>query len=308
MARRATWIVLLALLLAPILGDGGVPVFAQDGNGDESATPVGVSTSSDESADETADETAAEPTETPTLEPTATPTEEAIPTEEPAPTQEPTATSEPSPTATTKPTKTPTETPPKATATKQPTGTATPAEDTKVQAQEATATKTATKTAATTTADLKVTLSCRTDPEKITITNNGPAAIAVRSIGSTYKPTSAEPFAVSVKVSPGKSKIFRAGPNATGDFVLSKQLIFTNSVWDQEGVSIVTNVGTITRKCPAAPPLTKDQIKIKVNCTSDPETISITNNGELPLTVKSITTLYSPTPQEPFVMRRTVNP
>jgi lipoprotein-anchoring transpeptidase ErfK/SrfK len=117
-----------------------------------------------------------------------------------------------------------------------------------------------------------------------------------------------EPVAVNKSLSPGNTQIWRSGPGATGNFVLTKQAIFTNSVWDKEGVAVNTSVGTVTVQCAAAPPVTKDQIAVTINCTSDPEKIRVTNNGYRAIQVVSIGTLYSPTSKEPFTLNYTINP
>jgi lipoprotein-anchoring transpeptidase ErfK/SrfK len=45
-----------------------------------------------------------------------------------------------------------------------------------------------------------------------------------------------------------------AGEEATGNFVLTKKYILTNNVYEREGVKVVTSAGTITVRCPEAPP------------------------------------------------------
>ncbi|HEY7032728.1 MAG TPA: L,D-transpeptidase [Thermomicrobiales bacterium] len=299
MARRATWIVLLALLLAPIVGSGAVaPVFAQDGNGDQTA----VTDSSDATpdADLTEDQTGeATPTDT------ATPTEESTPTEEATPTDEATATETATPTDEAIPTQTPTNTPtPTSTGTpKGDVGTAEATSKTQVKSQDVTPQP----TLVTTVDDIKVRLNCRSNPEKITVTNNGQRSIIVQSIGSIYSPLKSEPFATNKKIWAGKSRDWFAGPTASGVTMLVNRLFLNDSAWEKEGVVIQTSVGEVTTHCPKAPPTTTAQIKVTINCTSDPEKIRVTNNGFTAIVVKSITTLYQPTASEPFVVNQKIS-
>ncbi len=297
MARRATWIVLIALLLAPILG-GTAPVFAQDSTGDETATTVEAPPA--EESEATPEETAADPIETPTEEPTptaaTTPTEEATATEDVTPTGEPapaeeTATTEPSPTVSTEPTEA-------ATPTKAATPKATATEDTAVKAQGV--------AQGVTTADLVVTLNCTSAPEQITVTNNGAVSVVIRTIGSIYRPVSWEPVTVQKSLGAGKSYTWLAGPTATGANALTNQLFLTNNVWEQEGVVIVTSVGTIRQQCAPEPPVTTADIKVTINCVSATETISVTNNATRAVTIISIGSTYRTVTWEPVVVNKSL--
>lgn len=82
-----------------------------------------------------------------------------------------------------------------------------------------------------------VTAYCYSSPERVTIRNNRRGSITVRTIGSTYKPYSAEPYAVYRTLRPGKSMTWRA-PRA----------IFDNDA-STEGARVRTSVGTITDRC-----------------------------------------------------------
>jgi lipoprotein-anchoring transpeptidase ErfK/SrfK len=292
MARRATWIVLLALVLAPIFGAGAIaPARANE------PPPDGTPIIADQAPpDNVADE--ATPTETPTDTPTETPTVEPTPTDEPSPTATASPT-EPSGTATTAPTATT-----EATSTASPTATSTA----EVGAAEV-ATSTPKAKATVTVNQITVTINCTSEPERIRVTNNGAASIVVQSIGTLYSPLSVEPIAVGKSIGAGGTRQWLAGSTATGSNVLINRLILTNSAYDKEGVVVHTSVGDVQVKCPAKPappPVTKDQVAVSINCWSDPERIRVTNNGKSTLTVNSIGTLYNPLGQEPFKVNKTI--
>jgi hypothetical protein len=63
---------------------------------------------------------------------------------------------------------------------------------------------------------VSVTINCTSNPETIKVSNKTSKAFTVKSVGSLYQPRSGEPYAVSVKVNPGSSVTFKAGPAATG--------------------------------------------------------------------------------------------
>lgn len=325
MARRATWIVILALVLMPLLSGGAGPkAFAQDDSGVQTVQTVDGSTTSEETPDDgnatngnatdgnatdgnvtdgnvtdgnetdgntsTGNETdgnvtdgnstdgnaTAEPSKTVTTEPSETATIE--------PTSEPTTAA----TATTAPTSTKTATPKP---TKTPAG---------VKAAEVSA-------ASVTTSDIVVTINCTGQPERVRVTNNGDASIIVQSIGSIYGASSKEPFTVNKKINAGKTYEWLIGPTASGSNTLYSNYIFTNTAYDNEGASVQTSVGTITKRCPSAPPTKLSDIKVTISCTGDPEKVRVTNNGSQSITVYTIGSLYDKKSYEPFVVNKSIS-
>ncbi len=282
MRRHIVWAVVAVLVLAPLLGSVRVvpPAFAQDPDqawlapDDQDATPTeSGSPAAEVSAADDATPVGAEASPSSTNAADATPSTEASPS----------ATVE---TPTESPTETPTETP-AATPTDTPAATATPA---------------------VTIDQLALTINCTSNPERIRVTNNGAVAVIVQSIETLYAPT--EFFQVDYRLPAGGTRLWQAGSAATGSFVLSPKLMLTNSAYDAEGVRVVTSVGTLETRCPAAPPppppVSLSDIKVTINCTSEPERIRVTNNGQGPVVVISIGTLYAPTSAEPFPVNATL--
>ncbi len=75
--------------------------------------------------------------------------------------------------------------------------------------------------------DVSVTVSCRSNPEKVTIRNNRAGAITITSVGSTYQPRSGEPYHVNKRLDSGRSITYRFGTGA-GANKLTNQFIFDN--------------------------------------------------------------------------------
>lgn len=92
-----------------------------------------------------------------------------------------------------------------------------------------------------------VTISCRTNPERVTITNRRATAISVISIGSRYQPRQDEPFEVSRRLGPGARVTYRFGPS-TGPNRLSRRFIF-NDTSRREAVRVRLPGGVIVKPC-----------------------------------------------------------
>lgn len=103
------------------------------------------------------------------------------------------------------------------------------------------------------TSDLAITLKCGAYAETIRVTNNGSGWITLNSIGTLYDPISGEPFTVDRTLRPGASALFSAGAGAQYGTILTTNYIFTNSVYERDGVRIGTNVGTVTKACDKKP-------------------------------------------------------
>lgn len=102
-------------------------------------------------------------------------------------------------------------------------------------------------------ADIVVTVSCRRQTETITIANTGGRSIFLNSIETMRDPVRGEPFILEERLRPGRTVVLSMGSQATGR-VLTKDAIFTNAAYDQDGLILGLSIGTITRRCPAADP------------------------------------------------------
>jgi hypothetical protein len=101
--------------------------------------------------------------------------------------------------------------------------------------------------------DLSVTLDCRSFAESIRVTNNGSGYVRVKSLATDFDALPSEPFHVDVLLRPGKTSLFQAGNGAKYGTILTHNYIFTNSVWDQDGIRISTSVGKLTKSCDPKP-------------------------------------------------------
>ena len=100
---------------------------------------------------------------------------------------------------------------------------------------------------------LKVTLNCLSTAETIRVTNNGAGPVLIKGLATMYAPIADEPFAVSRNLKPGHTAIFQAGADARYGTILTKSYIFTNSVYDQDGIRINTSAGKLYKRCPPKP-------------------------------------------------------
>jgi hypothetical protein len=95
-------------------------------------------------------------------------------------------------------------------------------------------------------AAVKITLSCYSNPEKTTITNNSASSITIKKVGSTYQPYSYEPITVNRSLAPGAKVTFQSGNAATRN-VLTRNYIYNNNGLD--GAKVVTSIGSFTKRC-----------------------------------------------------------
>ena len=93
---------------------------------------------------------------------------------------------------------------------------------------------------------VKISLSCYGHPEKTTIKNTGATAFKIKTVGSTYRPYSFEPFTVNKTLSPGKSITYQTGYSASSN-VLTHDYIYNDN--GQDGARVATTVGTYTKHC-----------------------------------------------------------
>jgi hypothetical protein len=283
MARRFTWLLLFALLLTPLLGTISSPAtaFAEDETPAEVSEPAAEGTPG---ADVTPVETA---TETPTDVPSETPTVTETPTDVPS------ETATPSETPTEEPSATPTETP---------TDEASPVvEPAGVGSVD----------------DLVITLKCNTTPETVRVTNTGTDTITLTGFATLVDQIGDEPFALSRNLKAGQTAIFQSGHGAQYGTVLTQRFIFTNSAYENEGVTISTSAGDATATCDPKPapvdpvvsnPGKLSDLTVTLSCRTYAETIRVTNNGTGYILLKAIATYYDPLSDEPYHVDRVLKP
>ncbi len=105
--------------------------------------------------------------------------------------------------------------------------------------------------AAAQTGTIAVSVSCGSNPERTTITNNTNQALNLSgfTLSSINDPRSNEPFALSGTVAAGASVTFQTGTGATAN-VLTNQFIYDNEAAN-EGARLGTPFGTLTVLCSA---------------------------------------------------------
>jgi hypothetical protein len=307
------WLIVLSLVLLPVASVGASVASAQaatdatpgshvpettDTPADQpvvttdTATPDVTATVEEPSATDT--ETAGDPSATATESETAAPGETATGTENATATD--VATDEPTIVATDVPTETPVATDtPKPTIT--PKATKTPAEDSTFSTAQVT--------------DLVITVSCRSDPETIRVTNVGAANITLTGIATYSDPSADEPFSINRVLKPGNTAIYQSGHAAQYGTVLTTHYIFTDSDYDAEGVSIATSAGTAVKMCdprPAPPAGQLSDLKVTLDCLANAETIRVSNNGTGWITIKGFATYIDPIADEPIATNRVLKP
>jgi lipoprotein-anchoring transpeptidase ErfK/SrfK len=111
----------------------------------------------------------------------------------------------------------------------------------------------------------------------------------------------------------GRTVIYRSGAGATDGTILTKSYIYTNTAYENEGVSInIESLGTITKQCPPKPPAPvkpkPSKLTITITCNTAPENTTITNIGEGPVTLDKLWTSYKPLSSEPLTLNKVLNP
>ena len=113
-------------------------------------------------------------------------------------------------------------------------------------------------------------IDCTSNPERVLVTNNNSQSIRIISIGSTYQPTSAEPFAIGDSVGSKVTLSYSSGSAASGIRKLTSSQIFSDTAGSSEGVIVKTSLGDITARCPAA---TTGEKWIEVNLSTQTMTV-----------------------------------
>jgi hypothetical protein len=89
---------------------------------------------------------------------------------------------------------------------------------------------------------LTVTVACTATPERTHVKNNRNRAIAIKTVGSIYRPYSYEPFRVERRLGGGKSVTFESGSGANRN-ELTGSFIYNNDVGSKEGARVVRSSG-----------------------------------------------------------------
>ena len=151
-----------------------------------------------------------------------------------------------------------------------------------------------------------LTLNCSSDPETTRVDNTGDAAITIISIESLADQTGNEPYPVDRTLGAGRTVIFRSGSGATSGTILTKNWLYTNSAYDQDGVRVVTNIGTIEKRCaPKPPPTYPSKLQVSIDCAGAPETTTVKNIGQGTVTLTRLASLYG---GESFGLNRQLAP
>jgi hypothetical protein len=170
------------------------------------------------------------------------------------------------------------------------------------------------------------TLSCTAAIETFRVTNTGAANATITGIETLANAVSGEPFSLSLTMKPGQMRLFQAGPGAQYGTVLSTKEIFTNSLYEQDGVTVHVATGSaatsdlttfdVTQTCPkavkidpwVANPGKLSDLKITLSCTTSAESIRVENKGTGYILIKGIATYYDPIADEPFSLNRLLKP
>ncbi len=126
-------------------------------------------------------------------------------------------------------------------------------------------------------ASLTISVSCETDPETVTVTNNLGGTLNVVTIGSLDDPRSDEPFflpdsGLDFQVPDGGSITYEAG-DAADENILTNNFIFDNDAED-EGVEVSIGPEGITGQ--------NGPLEFEVLCSEGTETFTFGDDGETP--------------------------
>jgi hypothetical protein len=155
--------------------------------------------------------------------------------------------------------------------------------------------------------NIKVTVSCRSNPELTRIDNFGDIPLIINSIGTLYDQSSAEPITVNRTLGAGRTVIYRSGSGATSGTVLTTSFIYTNTAYEKDGAVINTNAGTITVNCDKKP-VTVTKLTLSMDCAGYPETTTIKNTGQGPAQLTKLWTTWDQNGNEPYSVNRTLQP
>jgi lipoprotein-anchoring transpeptidase ErfK/SrfK len=106
---------------------------------------------------------------------------------------------------------------------------------------------------------VKIALNCTGNPEKVRVINQTGAAITVLTISTLTDAHPQAPFAVEKRIPAGGTRLWQSGVAAAGNNVLVQDELFTNVAGADEGVNVVTSVGTFAVRCPRVAPPTGEK-------------------------------------------------
>ncbi len=115
--------------------------------------------------------------------------------------------------------------------------------------------------------DITISVSCTTNPEQLSITNNlRELPISIVEISSIDDPRENEPFFIGEEIGPGETITFESG-DAADENVLTNQFIFDNENLENEGV--IVRIGP--------EPILDD---FEVGCNQSPETFEVLDDDD----------------------------
>ena len=155
-------------------------------------------------------------------------------------------------------------------------------------------------------ADVKITLNCVSNPETARIENTGTAPITINSVASL----NGSPAAITTNRSlgAGKTVIYRSDDGATTGTILTPQELYTDSLYQGDGIRLNTSIGVIEKACPPKPPAYPSQLEVTIDCKNLPEWVKIKNVGQGPVTITGLESLYQKKSIEPFTLNKTLEP
>jgi lipoprotein-anchoring transpeptidase ErfK/SrfK len=156
--------------------------------------------------------------------------------------------------------------------------------------------------------DIIISLNCTGNPETTRIDNTGDAGITILSVESLVDQTAGEPYVVDRALGAGRTVIYRSGSGATSGTILTTAFLYTNTAYENEGVRVTTDVGVVEKRCAPKPATYPTELTVSINCGGAPETVTVKNVGQGPVTLTRLTSLYQPTGQEPFSLNKTLEP
>ena len=99
---------------------------------------------------------------------------------------------------------------------------------------------------------LQVSLDCYSTPERITLVNSSSSCRGDLQHPHAFRRGIERAVCGQSHAGGNQTRSYLAGTGASGSFALTTSFIFTNSAGSQDGVTIETSFGTITRSCPAS--------------------------------------------------------
>jgi uncharacterized protein YgiM (DUF1202 family) len=99
---------------------------------------------------------------------------------------------------------------------------------------------------------LSLSLDCFSSPERITLVNSSSSPAQIISITTHFDRGADEPWVLNHTLSGQQTRSYLMGTGASGSFALTDGFRLTDSAGTQEGVTVETSFGTLSRSCPAS--------------------------------------------------------